>query len=412
MKRIIKLLPATLGCWLGFPLGVAHAQVVNVLHSFAGGSTDGKSPQGALLQSGTTVVGLTSGGGSAADGGSIFTIGLDGSGYSQLLALAAGSNPLGSVTQLGSAYYFLTSGSGAAGQGAISKIGGGGTGLTTLHSFTGSPGDGNLPQGSLAVSGSTFYGYTSDGGSAGRGTIFKQNVDGTGYQILHNFAGGASDGWSPIGGAPAVSGTFLYGTTILGGTANGGVVYRMGTDGTGFTVLHSFALSPTDGNTPEGSVIVNGSTVYGMTSNGGSTFNGTIFTMATDGSGFTLLHSFGGAPGDGRSPLGELLLSGSELYGTTDLGGSANLGTLFQIGIDGSGYNVMHSFLGGPNDGANPFSDLTLIGSAFYGTTTAGGASNNGAIFAFTPIPEPSSLLLTAVGGAVTFIVRRLRRKR
>jgi uncharacterized repeat protein (TIGR03803 family) len=313
---------------------------------------------------------------------------------------------------LGAAYYFLTSGGGAAGQGAISKIGTGGAGFANVHSFAGSPIDGSLPQGSLAVSGSTFYGYTSGGGSAGGGgTIFKSNADGTSYAILHSFGGGANDGQNPTYGAPALSGNFLYGTTILGGSANGGVVYRMGIDGTGFTVLHSFALSPADGNTPEGSVIVNGSTVYGMTSNGGSTLNGTIFKMATDGSGFTLLHSFGGAPGDGRGPLGELLLSGSELYGTTDLGGSANLGTLFQMGIDGAGYNVMHSFLGGPNDGANPASDLTLIGSTFYGTTIFGGASNNGAIFAFTPIPEPSSLLLTAVGGAVACVVRRWQSK-
>jgi uncharacterized repeat protein (TIGR03803 family) len=186
------------------------------------------------------------------------------------------------------------------------------------------------------------------------------------------------------------------------------VIYKTGTDGSDFTILRSFTFSPADGNTPFGSVIVSGTTIYGMTSIGGSSENGVIFKMGIDGSGFTILHSFAAGPGDGRDPLGDLLLSGSTLFGATYRGGSADDGTLFSIGIDGSGYDVMHSFTGGPNDGANPASDLLLIGSTFYGTTVFGGSSNDGTIFAFTPVPEPSTLLLT---GAACIGARFGRRK-
>jgi uncharacterized repeat protein (TIGR03803 family) len=72
----------------------------------------------------------------------------------------------------------------------------------------------------------------------------------------------------------------------------------------------------------------------------------------------------------------------------------------------------MHSFVGGPADGANPANDLILLGSTFYGTTAFGGASNNGTIFSFTPVPEPSSLLLTAAAGGLAAYVARRRAKR
>jgi hypothetical protein len=44
---------------------------------------------------------------------------------------------------------------------------------TVLHSFSGQDGDGAIPLGSLTLSSSgEFYGNTSAGGTAGKGTIF------------------------------------------------------------------------------------------------------------------------------------------------------------------------------------------------------------------------------------------------
>jgi uncharacterized repeat protein (TIGR03803 family) len=58
-----------------------------------------------------------------------------------------------------------------------------------------------------------------------------------------------------------------------------------------------------------------------------------------------ILHTFTGA--DGKNPEGALLLSGSTLYGMTFAGGSASDGTIFQMGTNGAGYRLMHSFGGG-----------------------------------------------------------------
>ncbi len=401
--------------WLALFASPAGAEVV-ILHSFAGGTTDGEGPLGSLTEMGSNLYGTASGGGSA-DLGVVFEVGIDGSGYQVAHSFGTAANdgavPFGSLTANLSAFYGTTFGGGGAGQGNVYKIGADGTGYTNLHSFTGGPGDGSAPVGSLALSGSTFFGTTSAGGSSGTGggtgdgTIFKINADGTGYSVLHSFLGGPNDGQDPQKGAQALSGNTIYGMTISGGSTDSGVVYKIGTDGTGFTVLHSFTFDPGDGNTPAGSVILSGATLYGMTTIGGAAGMGTIFKMGIDGTGFTLLHSFGGAPSDGNDPLGELLMSGSTLYGTTYRGGGAGDGTLFSINTDGTGYDTMYSFAGGPNDGANPGADLIQIGSTFYGTTAFGGANNDGTVFSFTPVPEPSSLLLAAAGALAFFAGHR-----
>jgi uncharacterized repeat protein (TIGR03803 family) len=415
MKRAVKVVWLCLVVCSALRPAPAQAQVV-ILHSFAGGNTDGANPQGSLLQVGSNFYGVAVDGGSAADAGVIFKIGVNGSAYAVTHTFTNGPDgggPSGSLTQGVSGLYGLTSLAGSLGQGTMFTIGVDGTGFGVVHSFAGTPSDGGNPSGSLAQSASTFFGYTTAGGSAGKGAVFKTNADGTGYVVLHSFTGGAADGNDPIGGAPAISGTTLYGMTALGGASNVGVVYKIGTDGSGFTVLRSFTASVADGISPFGSVIVSGNTLYGLTHNGGSSLNGTIFKMNTDGTGFTLMHSFAGGPADGRDPLGELLLSGSNLYGTTYQGGTADVGTLFSIGIDGSGYNVMHSFLGGPTDGSGPYNDLTLIGSTFYGTTTLGGVSNDGTIFSFTPVPEPGTMaLVSAAAAGAAWVIRRKRLNR
>ena len=55
--------------------------------------------------------------------------------------------------------------------------------------------------------------------------VYKLNK--SGETVLHNFAGG-SDGASPYAGVKLDSAGNLYGTTYRGGTANAGVVYKVG----------------------------------------------------------------------------------------------------------------------------------------------------------------------------------------
>jgi uncharacterized repeat protein (TIGR03803 family) len=84
---------------------------------------------------------------------------------------------------------------------------------------------------------------------------------------------------------------------------------------------------------------------------------------------------------DGANPNAGLLVSGSTLFGTTQAGGSFEHGTVFALNFDGTGFTNLYNFTGGL-DGGNPAAGLILSSNTLYGTTTAGGISSNGTIFA------------------------------
>ena len=249
--------------------------------------------------------------------------------------------------------------------------------VTVLHSF--SDPEGSYPYGSLLRTGSLLYGMTTgDGG--GTGVLFRMNTDGTGFGTLHTFTGGSSDGRLPYGSLTE-SGAKLFGITYSGGVLNAGTIFTVNTDGTGFSLLHSFTSFPNDGGLPINSLTLAGTKLYGATYSGGSSFNGTIFSINTDGTGYSLLHNFTGGANGGANPLGTLVLSGTKLYGSSCNGGVGNKGTLFSVNTDGTGFSLLHTFTGGVNDGVDPRASLTLVGSKLYGTTIFGGASDAGTLF-------------------------------
>lgn len=70
----------------------------------------------------------------------------------------------------------------------------------------------------LTLSSNLLYGTARLGGISNYGTIFKLNTDGGGFTTLYNFTNG-TDGGNPPGAAPLViSGNALYGVTGFGGT--------------------------------------------------------------------------------------------------------------------------------------------------------------------------------------------------
>ena len=73
---------------------------------------------------------------------------------------------------------------------------------------------------------------------------------------------------------------------------------------------------------------------------------GTVFAINTDGGGFTTLYSFNGTHSDGALPQASLILSGNTLYGTTSAGGSSGTGSVFAINTDGAGFTTLHRFTG------------------------------------------------------------------
>src|SRR5205807_1054330 len=79
-----------------------------------------------------------------------------------------------------------------------------------------------------------------------------------------------------------------------------------------------------------------------------------------------------------------LVLSGNTMYGITLAGGSSNVGAVFNVNTDGTGFTTLYSFTGG-SDGASPLYDgLILSGPTLYGTTTLGGSSGSGTVFSLS----------------------------
>jgi len=223
---------------------------------------------------------------------------------------------------------------------------------------------------------------------------------------LHDFAG-VSDGATPAAGLVIGPSGALYGTTYGGGPSNSGTVFALDpprTVGHAWTykVLHEFTFG--DGANPDAGILIGrDGKLYGTTYGGGvcslSCNNGTVFSLTpTSSAGGTwtasVLHTFGGFSTDGSNPTAGLVEDKAGiLYGTTNLGGTSNAGTVFSLtppATRGGAWTeaVLHSFTGGNggSDGANPYAGVLIgKGGVLYGTCFNGGTSNYGMVFSLTP---------------------------
>ncbi len=271
------------------------------------------------------------------------------------------------------------------------------SGLTVLHTFSALPedgifgdnSDGAMPEATLLLASNRLYGTASGGGSSGFGTVFRLNLDGTGFTNLHSFTDGAA---SPRAGLLLIS-NYLYGTTFSGGMGYGSV-FRLTTDGLLFTNLHSFTAQTNDALGPAGGLDVSGDTLFGTTSGGGMLQGGVIFALTTGGTGYTNLFNFQPVGGQslsstnttGGAPNSTLLLVGDQLYGTTTLGGTNGNGVVFAVSTNGTSFTNLHTFTATTNstnsDGISPICALLLLSNQLYGTTTYAGPYGDGTLYA------------------------------
>jgi uncharacterized repeat protein (TIGR03803 family) len=386
------LLPALIAGLNLIPAGRVTAQTFTTLHAFYTDS-DGANPNAGLILSGNTLYGTAVNGGNSGKG-KVFAVNTDGSGFTSLLSfngMGDGANSYAGLVVSGNTLYGTASQGGWMGYGTVFKVNTDGTGFMNLHNFTWGS-DGGNPYAGLILSGNTLYGTAVNGGSSGDGTVFKVNTNGTGFTTLHGFAGSPSDGSNPQAGL-ILSGNTLYGTTQVGGGFNQGTVFKVNTDGTGFTILHSFTVrsgsfnTNSDGALPSAGLILSGNTLYGTAGYGGVFGNGTVFAVNTDGTGFKAVYSFTAAPdytnSDGANPTAGLVLSGNTLYGTARNGGSLLNGTVFALNTDGTGFTNLHNLAGG-SDGGNPQAGLILSGNTLYGTARNGGSWGYGTVFSLS----------------------------
>jgi uncharacterized repeat protein (TIGR03803 family) len=183
----------------------------------------------------------------------------------------------------------------------------------------------------LLLNGGTLYGTTEVGGNRGLGALFKVNTDGSSYVVLADFddSGGVFGGEFPVGKL-VLSGETLYGTTQQGPGPNGrGTVFRVDTNGAGYREIKIFT-NVNDGAFPYAGPILCNNTLYGTTVSGGNGGSGTVFRVGTNGTGYTNLVSFPAlvnyTNSDGAFPKACLVMKGDTLYGTTTSGGNSGFG--------------------------------------------------------------------------------------
>jgi uncharacterized repeat protein (TIGR03803 family) len=273
--------------------------------------------------------------------------------------------------------------------------------MTTLYNFTDNPtypsptGDGGFPEAGLTLASTgALYGTTSTGGAGGWGTVFEMipSKGGTWTQkTLYSFTGGA-DGANPIADLVVSPSNVLYGTTYGGGAHNCGTVFQVAQVQVGVwqqKVLYSFAGGSDGANPAAGLALASTQVLYGTTYNGGTAGLGTAFELIPAKTGWTekVLYSFQGGV-DGENPLADLFLaSNGSLFGTTSQGGSftntngtaPGWGTAFELTNTSGAWSesVLYTFTGGA-DGGTPESALIPGPSGiFYGTTFWGGSTNS-----------------------------------
>jgi uncharacterized repeat protein (TIGR03803 family) len=398
--------------------GQVKAQTFAVLHNFTGGN-DGANPYAGLVLSGNILYGTAWGGGSLANG-TVFSVNTNGTGFKVLHTFTGegdGSGPYAALVLSGGTLYGTTvAGGGSANDGTVFKISTNGAGFTTLHTFTGN--DGALPYGGLVLSGSTLYGTAWQGAGTSAGIVFAVSTNGTGFGILHNFTL-ESDG-SDLQAGLLLSGGALYGTAVFGGNFDNGTVFAVDTNGTGFTNVYGFTTlnksTNSDGAFPYAGLVQSAGTLYGTAAGGGNGASGTVFAVNTNGTGFAVLHVFTATSGpypptnsDGSFPMAGLMLSGNTLYGTATDGGGSGSGTVFAVNTDGTGFTVLHSFTavtsaGANSDGGAPQAGLILSGNTLYGTAFEGGSSGYGTVFSLS-LPSVNAPLVTIISSGENVIL-------
>jgi len=365
----------------------------SVLYRFTG-TPDGAFPvAGVVIDSAGNLYGTTASGGltggrcSTTGCGTVFK--LDASGNETILyrftGLEDGGFPQADLVRDAVGNLYGTAAGGGSlgmgnGNGVVFKLDVAGT-ETVLHTFNGMNGTNPL-SGLVRDAQGNLYGTTLGGGGSGSGVVFK--LDSTGNEILRYDFAGLPDASGPWGNLVRDSDGNIFGTTIGGGTADGGAVFKLNASGNE-SVLYSFQGGPTDGHMPQTGLVLDMGNLYGTTIGDGAADAGVVFKVDANGKEL-VLHNFGGPP-DGAVPEAGLVRDAAgSFFGTTGQGGTSDSGSVFKLDSTGK-ETVIYSFTGG-TDGAGPQATLIMDSAGnLYGTTQGGGTSGNGVVFKLTRNP-------------------------
>jgi uncharacterized repeat protein (TIGR03803 family) len=221
-----------------------------------------------------------------------------------------------------------------------------------------------------------LWGVTSQGGSSGWGTIYKMDLDGSNYTVMHNFD--YTQGGTPMGSLVLAGDGNLYGSCYNGGIYGSCTVYRINPNTGVFTHLWDMGGGGSWADYPMGGMVEYNSALYGCASNGSIYRWDYILNQDADAYFITDYVN------EGTLLVGEPLLIGDKLYGVAASNGVNNSGTLFQYDITLDVFTVLHSF-DNPT-GATPHGGVIMASDGnLYGMTFAGGANAMGTLYSYDP---------------------------
>jgi len=410
-----SICPAILAALCALLLLVARpalAQTEAVLTSFSD-IPDGASPTSSLTFHNGSLYGTTKSGG-AYGNGSVFQLSKANGQWTEKLlysfcpaspSCTDGQNPTYSYVTFDTAgnMYGTTYLGGTSGKGVVFELSPSGNNWTetVLHSFADSP-DGANPINGLVIdpTGKHLYGSTYAGGAAGgNGTVLEMSLSAGVwteqplYAINSNGSGLIMDS---VGN--------LYGTTFSS-------VYELVSNGSGgFNLVTLFTFNPanakTQGSNPMGTLAFDSTgNLWGTTMMGGANNFGVLYQLVKGTSGWTqkVLGSFSAHTGE-NPYAGVVFDKAGNIFGTTSSAGFYGGGTVYELVKSGKTYTprIVFSFNG--EDGGEPLASLVVDSAGYlYGTTVIGGTTGNGTVFEVNPHPSLSTTTLTSTPNPSTF---------
>lgn len=248
--------------------------------------------------------------------------------------------------------------------------------------------NGASPQGKLVANGSKFIGLCSSGGTNGTGTIFEWDpANPTVVTKKQEFNANNFDNTVNPGSTLTLFNGKFYAVSYNGGFVNRGTLFEYDPSANTIAKKLNFDAAET-GRIPFGQPVLLNGKIYGTCQQGPQEIFGTpygclwSFDPSTSVYSRKIIFDNINNASKGRNPVSAPVAYNGKLYGTTQNGGVADYGVLYEFDPVTNAYAKVDMQ---PTGGAFPIGEPTVYNNKLYGMTNAGGNGNNGIIYSYDP---------------------------